>query len=464
MPRTVIYATSDRGTRIRAAFDFLLEAAGVPARPAIEGEPADLAHGTASVSVDGIRIPADEGANSWPALVDGLFTAQDVADRMPVDLVSLTANYLDDTVNADSSPSSRDVYGRLKASGAHGHQGGQEAVPVVNRAVALVATLAAERFAVPVVPAWPGGSVAAVALSHDVDMPERYALLRAVARPWRLRRAPRSLSQAALRLARERWSDPAPDDHWAFDELLAMEAAAGVRSTFLFSTTPFHADGGSTLDPAYEANGQRYRQLYRTLIAGGWEIGLHGSYFAYRVPGRLAMERRRLERIAGVEVRGHRHHYWQLGPDPAATLLEHESAGFAYDASLAFNDAPGYRRGVAFPFRPFDRRLDRTIATLQLPTTLMDGNLMYRSMTPQDAASAAIAHVAAIRSLGGLAVIDWHSHTAVPSNRRFRDWGLAYELLLEWLASQPSLWITTLGEVADWWDRRSADIRGAAST
>jgi hypothetical protein len=455
VPETVSIAQPDAPPRARAALAFLLDAAGIPARRASPGEPALLVHGDAGpLAVDGIRIPASGATVAWPELAAGTVPVASLGDHLPIDLVALVAAHLDDSVRAEAPAEAFDGHGRLTAAGAAG--GAAIDVPIVNHAVRLLADIARTRFGIDPVAAWPDARAGAVALSHDVDQPERYALLRDLARPWRLRRAPRTLLIAALRLARERLSDPAPDDHWAFDELLAAEEAAGVRSTFLFSVTPYHARSGCTLDPAYEADGPRYRRLYERLRTAGWEIGLHASYFAFRDPRRLATERAALSRLAGVEVRGLRHHYWQLGPDPAATLRAHEVAGFAYDASLGFNDAPGYRRGVALPFHPFDASLGRPIATLQLPTTLMDGNLFYQPISVDEAIERTIAQVELIRSVGGLAVIDWHSHTSVPSNRRFAAWGRAYTEILGWLARQPSLWIATLGEVAEWRTRRSA--------
>ncbi len=461
---TITYSSSDPAPGARAAIAYLLDAAGVPARPADPGEAATLVHGDIAMAEGGLRIPIGPGDRTWPELAAGEVDHREIGETLPVDLVALVRAHLDDAVHDSLPAESFDLYGRLNRDASFSATAGIAHVPIVNRAVVLLSTLATERFKITPHPAWPGGRRAAVGLSHDVDLPERYAMAGDLLRPWRFRHAPRTQMLAALRLARERLVDRSPDDHWAFDELLAAEEKLGLRSTFLFSVTPYHARFGSTLDPAYDASGPRYRRLYERLRSGGWEIGLHASYRAHEDPLRLVAERHRLGDLAGGEIAGLRHHYWQLGPDVAATLRAHEAAGFAYDASLAFNDAPGYRRGAALPFHPYDAEMQRPLTTLQLPTTLMDGNLFYRPTGVEAAITAATDQVEAIADLGGLAVIDWHAHTSVSSNRRFQDWGSAYEGILTWLGSRSDLWVTTLGEITQWRERRSAELRAAAAT
>lgn len=464
MTDTITHAGFDATPGDRAAIEFLLDAAGLPARPARPDEVPLLRRGDGPIAPGGLRMldsRADTG-RPWPAAAP--IDPRALGEELPADIVRVVAEHLEDRAYPDPPPDALDEHGRLRASSEHASRRELGRDPIVNRAVALVASIGRVRFGVEPVDPWPHGHTAAVGLSHDVDLPDRYAMARDLLRPWRFRRAPRTQLRAAWDLTRERLRDPAPDDHWGFDELLASEERAGVRSTFLFSVTPYHAPTGSTLDPAYDAGARRFRDLYARLRGDGWEIGLHAGYRAFEEPGRLRLERQRLADLAGTDIRGLRHHYWQLGPDAAATLRAHEAAGFTYDASLAFNDAPGYRRAVALPFHPYDATMQRPITTLQLPTTLMDGNLFYRSLTVDAALGEAVAQLETVISVGGMAVIDWHSHTSVPTNRRFADWGATYRQLLEWVTGRRDLWVTTLGEIADWRAGRTAELRRRAET
>ena len=74
----------------------------------------------------------------------------------------------------------------------------------------------------------------------------------------------------------------------------------------------------------------------------------------------------------GAPVRSARHHWWALGCPPDATLAAHAAAGIRVDCSLGFNDRIGFRRGIAYPFRPFDRNRRQPIPVWELPTAAMD--------------------------------------------------------------------------------------------
>lgn len=462
MPVIITHAGHDAGSRDLAALEFLLDAAGLPSRPARPDEEPLLRSGAGRIAPGGLRLPPRADGASRPADAAAAFDPHSIGDVLPFDLVGAVADHLGDRAHPDPPIDALDEHGRLRAASEFAQHRRLGRDPLVNEAVRRMAEIGRVRFGIEPLDPWPHGRVAAVGLSHDVDLPDRYAMMRDLARPWRFRRAPRTQLRAAWQLLGDRLRDPAPDDHWGFDELLAAEERAGVRSTFLFSVTPYHAATGSTLDPAYDATGRRFRRLYARLRAGGWEIGLHAGYRAWEHPDRFKRERERLAALSGTEIRGLRHHYWQLGPDVAATLRAHEAAGFDYDASIAFNDAPGYRRAVALPFHPYDATMQRPITTLQLPTTLMDGNLFYRPMTVDDAVAESVAQLETIIALHGLAVVDWHSHTAVPTNRRFAAWGIAYGRILDWITARTDLWVATLGEIAEWRAERSAELRRRA--
>ena len=152
--------------------------------------------------------------------------------------------------------------------------------------------------------------------------------------------------------------------------------------------------------------------MFERLRATGNGVGLHTGYAAFAAPGRVAEERRRLADAAGMEIAGNRHHYWHLGPEPGATLREHEAAGLTWDASLAFNEDVGFRRATTLPFHPWDDSLARPLRLLELPTACMDGNLLYRSV------DAAVAAVAAL-----LDVIAGSGGALVPTGISRRPWG-----------------------------------------
>jgi hypothetical protein len=161
-------------------------------------------------------------------------------------------------------------------------------------------------------------------------------------------------------------------------------------------------------------------------------------------------------------ISGNRHHYWHLGPDPAATLREHEAAGLAWDASLAFNEDVGFRRATTLPFHPWDAALARPLRLLELPTACMDGNFFYRSQHVDAAVAAVAGLLDVIAAAGGALVLDWHLQASVPTNPEYRAWAEAYQAILDLVAARSDAWVTDLDRLADHWERRRASLAALA--
>lgn len=303
------------------------------------------------------------------------------------------------------------------------------------------------------IPPWPGGKRAAAASSHDVDYPEVVRWLE----PFRIlkRRGPMGLRAAAAVLAGRR-------THWHFDAWRTVEGELGIRSAFFFlgrkGSLLQHAAG--TPDGFYDVRTPRFRAVLRALAAGGWEIGLHGSYRAFESADRFVEEKRRLEEASGVVVRGHRHHYFHMSPDqPDDTLLMHERAGFVYDTSLTHDRYAGWRRGLCSPFYPFHRRLRREIRTLQLPTTWMDSQLLADRTHSRLAARRTLdGLVNRVATESGMFLSDVHDY--VFDDVLYPGWALTYLGLERSLLSRGDFWLATPGEIAEHWIGRHARIRG----
>jgi hypothetical protein len=458
----------DGDPRRRWALAGLLRAAGIPSRevesPGSERPGALLVHGDRPAGPGMLVIPIDDAAPlAWDDAIAGgdRLEAAIAGLRLPVDVVRQVGRLLRDEPDAAATSDALDVHGRLRRAGSAAERAHLGGVPIVDRTVDAVGRWVEQRTGIARQPRWPDGARAVVGLSHDVDHPDRYGILRAVTRnPARLRTAPRTLLARALSEARARRRDPAPGEFWAFDALVESEARRGFTSTYHFAAMPFHGPWGSLYDVAYDVAEPRFRRVFERLRATDNGIALHTGYEAYAAPGRVAAERQRLERAAGTEIRGNRHHYWHLGPDPAATLREHETAGFTWDASLAFNEDLGFRRATTLPFHPWDDVAARPLRLLELPTACMDGNLFYRSQDV-DAAVAAVSGLLDTTAAGGGAlVIDWHLQASVPTNREYRAWAEAYQAILDVVAARPGLWVTGLDALADWWTTSGAALRG----
>jgi hypothetical protein len=259
-------------------------------------------------------------------------------------------------------------------------------------------------------PRW-GGARFAVCLTHDVDTPWRWtrigmrgaaARLRDSVRAGNSRQSAREArALAAVPLHKLRGTDP----NWRFERILRIARARGVAHTFYLMAGHRHpADGAAP--QVYERLRPR---LVEALLAGGAEIGLHGSYTAADDLSRLAQEKRTLEALAGP-LAGHRYHYLRV--DPHTNLAPLGTLGFRYDTSLGFSDLPGFRAGIAHPFRPWDVVADRPADLIEIPLAVMDVTLAeerYLGLSPQAAERRLLDLVAWTAEHGGGFAVLWHN-------------------------------------------------------
>ncbi len=222
-------------------------------------------------------------------------------------------------------------------------------------------------------PRWLGARFA-VALTHDVDVPWRWTRAGVRGAAGRLRRHARAREGGpAAREARALVAVPLhklrrTDPNWRFERILRFERTRGIAATYFVLAGHNHpADG-----PAPAVYERLRPQLIELLLTGGAEVGLHGSYLAAEDISILIEEKRRLEELAG-EVVGHRYHYLRV--DPTANLASLPGLGIRYDSSLGFADAPGFRAGIAQPFRPWDFGSDRPLELVEIPLAVMDVTL-----------------------------------------------------------------------------------------
>ena len=278
---------------------------------------------------------------------------------------------------------------------------------------------------------------AEVAVTHDVDAVVKTAAIR-------LKQAGFHAFNAARRLARRR---PAmaraaaaarmllgPGDYWCFDTIMGLEARRGRRSRFHFFAGrpgPWRSPRRALFDPAYDIAAPRLATMVRRLLAEGWEVGLHQSFDAWADAAPMSAERRRLEAVAGHPVTACRQHWLRFSF--ARTWAAQAKAGLTLDASLGFNDRPGFRNGAALAFQPPDPG-GRPLPLTAVPLVLMDSHLYDYGDLDAPARLAEIAHwLGEVRAVGGTASVVWHQRVMHPDY----GWGEGYEALLDTLDGRP---------------------------
>ena len=201
------------------------------------------------------------------------------------------------------------------------------------------------------------------------------------------------------------------DPNWRFERILRLERARSLGGTFFVMAGHRHPADGA-VPAAYERLRPR---LVETILAGGGEIGLHGSYTAAEDAERLAEEKGRLEALAG-SVAGQRYHYLRV--DPAVNLSPLARLGFRYDSTLGFADRPGFRAGIAHPFRPWDPVADRPVDVVEIPLAVMDVTLAeerYLGLPPRQAERRLLDLVDWAAANGGGFAVLWHTDRFDPA-------------------------------------------------
>jgi peptidoglycan/xylan/chitin deacetylase (PgdA/CDA1 family) len=216
-----------------------------------------------------------------------------------------------------------------------------------------------------------------------------------------------------------------------FDQLMDTSERRGFRATFYVV-----AGRTSPVDADYRLGDPEIARLLRRIHDRGHEIGLHGSYDSHRSSTTLRFEIDALRaacRDAGVDqpVLGVRQHFLRFrNPD---TWQAQEAAGLAYDSTLGYAEAIGFRAGTCREFPVFDLGARQRLALRERPLLLMDRTLDdYLSLGRDAAIDQTLSIVRTCRQLGGTAILLFHN-----SGTMARD-GRAYDELVAALAGSCS--------------------------
>jgi hypothetical protein len=365
---------------------------------------------------------------------------------VPIGLLDLAG----DTIAAgpEQRTDERDRYGRVPSGCNSLVAAGRADEPLVHRlAVELRAAVLerGDRRRFRLFAPWPDGRRWAAALSHDVDVVQRWPVflglrLAELARRGEWRRAG-AAARAALGVT---FGDPVLA---AVEGVLERERLVGARSTWFFLAGTPSLGSWARGDVTYRLNDRPAREILGRVRAGGHAIGLHGSLRTSVEPERLRSERDVVARECGAEVRGVRQHFLKLRP--GSTHRAMAAAGFAYDASMGFADRNGFRLGVADVVPAWDGDSGQVLPLDLVPLVWMDrAASKYQGIESVDRwIDEAIGLAARCRAVDGLWTGLWHPNLAAPLGFPGAEQG--YRRLLDELAAA-SPWFATMDEIADW--------------
>jgi hypothetical protein len=190
------------------------------------------------------------------------------------------------------------------------------------------------------------------------------------------------------------------------DYLSRLDSAArqfGFRSTVFVVARRAHRR-----DPDYEL--YELQDHIRFRADSAFEIALHGSFRSVLEHSDLAREARAVDQLLGRAPRGSRQHWLRFESHSKLAQTIH-AAGFAYDSSIGFPDAPGFRAGASFAYPPYDFSNERACNFLELPLVLMDGSVERAARDSRDSPASIAGQILQTSrdwGWGGIA-IDWHN-------------------------------------------------------
>ena len=228
--------------------------------------------------------------------------------------------------------------------------------------------------------------------------------------------------------------------YWNFKEIMSLEEKYNAKSSFYFL--------------AAERDVKRFRYNLESLedVIGliadrGWEVGLHGSYYAYDDLQEIKREKDKLERLLGKKVTGCRNHYLRFKVPDTWELLA--KAGFKYDTTFGYDDMVGFRNGMCHPFRPYNLRTDQYIDILEVPLCVMDATLWGLNSKIQSVWETVESLINVTEKYNGVLTLLWHNNTF---NCPFRDQMYRlYKKILSY-SYERNAWITSGDQMWRWWN------------
>jgi len=236
-------------------------------------------------------------------------------------------------------------------------------------------------------------------------------------------------------------------DPWdQFDHCLQLEQ--GFRSTFFF--VPFKKRAGTGFDngPA-GLRATRYdvedaAELIRKLEAKGCEIGVHGIDSWHSVEtGREELLRIK-HNTSGEDGIGIRIH-WLCHNEETPEVLD--EIGYAYDSTVGYNDAVGFKAGTSQIYRPVGVN-----SLVELPLHIQDtalfshGRMRASESHAHSLCGQIMEHAA---TSGGAVTVLWHERSLGPE----RLWDKFYAELIAQL-EQRKAWFATAKEAVAWFRLR----------
>ena len=213
------------------------------------------------------------------------------------------------------------------------------------------------------------------------------------------------------------------DPYEVFDYLTGSCDRIKLETKFFF---PVGNHSGYDKNPSWKNSD--YRGLINR-IAEKYKTGLHPSFKASTDSKVLNTEHQRLRVIHGKDCILSRFHFLKIAMPVSYRNIN--NAGIKEDYSMGYPDEPGFRAGLARPFRFYDVAEEKMTDLRIFPFEVMDVTLAgYKKMNAGTAKDVISNLIMQTRKAGGLFISIWHN-TSLLDTPECREWREVFEFTLK---------------------------------
>lgn len=300
---------------------------------------------------------------------------------------------------------------------------------------------------------WPSGSKLAVALTHDVDILNKWSLYVLFRIFSLLKRGNfKTLLKMFLKLPKFIFSQD--KSLRGINLILEQEKRIGFHSTFFFLAGKPSLRTILKSDITYSV--RKVKPAVERILNVQGEVGLHGSLNSYMKEEDLREEKKNLDKFLTSPCIGIRQHFLYL--KVSQTWKSHSESGFLYDCTLGYPDRSGFRSGFALPFHPYDLQADEELEIWEINTNVMDQTYdKYDPKTKEEIKNEIKMLQDQLKGRdGGLLTLLWH--TNVLEEFGFPGFVKLYEELLEDFQSKKAFVSTGENTVRFWKARKEVKL------
>lgn len=136
------------------------------------------------------------------------------------------------------------------------------------------------------------------------------------------------------------------------------------------------------LDPSYQLDEPRIREIWDRAKRLGYQLGLHPDYRTWQDGTRFQDALADLQQWSGTAVKHTRQHYLRFAFPETADIIE--QTGFVEDSTLGYRDRIGFRCGTGFAYHLYNFAAEKAYNWLEKPLIVMDIALLRESAFDAD--------------------------------------------------------------------------------